>query len=520
MSLISTEPRKILAAVRATKGSKHASAKDFIAPAGTAPRHVDIPPPGVVHPALLPWIAEALGQPRRAVKATLERDGAGALASALATVESAKLRKLGVAQGELLLRRLPLPVGRARPNPRPKNSGPVLSPLNAMLEMFDRECRSQARLIELEAPEIIVRSRGLGLQQRFEAVLALLRGRGLPFEPELELPTEPPTPPELIIPPPDCGGWFDAPARPFGVVLEGDTAVVRYHSALARIDLATGDFSTHAVGEAALVRLRDGKALLARGSRLVVFDARRDAFTLDAPRLPARVVLGACCGVSILDTRTRKVALLPGPLASSGFDVALSACGDYGWIDLAPRRDDVGVFSAARLERVFQPWPHAKLGRPAVKSASSEGHDGSPRALVARGGGFRLLYGRHVLDGPRAWPLKRMPGVAAFDVRGERLVTLDESALTLYTLDALGKPTVAREWSCAALTTHLAPALPLEEAGVDRGSFMPSVGTTARLISLSAVELAERLYLDASDAPRLEPVLQAARALLPLPSRL
>lgn len=113
-----------------------------------------------------------------------------------------------------------------------------------------------------------------------------------------------------------------------------------------------------------------------------------------------------------------------------------------------------------------------------------------------------------------------MPGVAAFDVRGERLVTLDESALTLYTLDALGKPTVAREWSCAALTTHLAPALPLEEAGVDRGSFMPSVGTTARLISLSAAELAERLFLDASEAPRLEPVLQAARALLPLPSRL
>ena len=513
-------PLEIIQEVRAAEHTKRASARDFSAPSEKALRHVEIPTPGVVHPTLVPWIAEAVGRTPSEVKATLEADGAGPLATALAKVKSALLRKLGVAPTELLLRRLPLPLGKDRPNATPAGSGPVLSPINAMLEMFDRECRAQAQLIKLGAPDVIVQDRAQSVQRRFEAVLSLLDGRGLPFEAEHEGPTNPPSPPELIIEPPSCGGWFAEPARPFSVLLERDTAIVRYYSAIARIDLVTGDFSTHDVGEARLVRLLDGKALLARGSRLVVFDARRDSFTLDAPELPARLVLDACCGVTILDTRTRRLAVMPGPLASSGFDVTLSACGDYGWLDLEPRKDDMGIFSASRLERIFQPWPHRKLKRPAVKLASEEGHDGTPRALVAlEGGGFRLLYGRHVLDGPRAWALNGMPIVAAFDARAERLLTLDETALTLHTLGPTGEPTIARRWSCDALSAHLAPPLPLKEAGVDPGSLMANVGTTARLAGLSSEQLTSLLYLGPHDAPRLEPVLEAARAVR-LPSRL
>lgn len=506
---------KLLESGRGTKGSRRASAKDFTAPAGTAARHIDIPPPGVVHPALVPWIAAALGRTRSQVMQTLAEEGVEPLAVALSTAQSAKLQKRGVAPSELLLRRLPLPQGKSRRNPRVAGSGPVLSSLNAMLLMFDRECRSLAKFIELGAPEIIVQARARGLQTRFEAVVALLEGRSLPLEKDLDLPTDPPTPPQLIIPPPDCGGWFDEPARPFSVLLEGNTAVVRYHSALARIDLATGALSVHPVGEAGLVRLRGGKALLVRGSRLVVFDTRADAFTLAKPPLPARVVLGACCGVSILDTRTRKVALLPGPLASSGFDVSVSACGNYGWMHLAPAMDDVGVFSVERLESVFQPWPHAKLRRPTIKGELGEGHDDTPRALVARGRGFRLLYGRHVIDGPRAWALASKPNVAAFDARGDQLVTLDETALTLHALDGAGKPTVVKRWACDGLTAHLAPTLP----GADLASLMPSVGTAARLAGLRPEELAERLWLEPSEAASLVPLLEAARA-LSLPSQL
>jgi hypothetical protein len=520
MTLVSNEPLEIIQQVRAAEHTKRASAGDFVAPLEKAPRHVEIPPPGVVHPTLLPLIAEAIGRTPSEVRATLEEDGVGPLATALAKVKSAELRRLGIAPTELLLRRLPIPLGSARPNVTPAGSGPVLSPLNAMLEMFDRECRSQAQLIKLRAPDVIVQHRTQSLQRRFEAILSLLDGRGLPFEAEHEAATNPPIPPELIIQPPSVGGWFAEPARPFSVLLERDTASVRYFSAIARIDLVNGDFSTHAVGEARLVRLLYGKALLARGSRLVVFDARRDSFTLEAPELPARLVLDACCGVNILDTRTRRIALMPGPLASSGFDVTLSACGEYGWIELEPRKDDVGIFSASRLERVFQPWPHPKLKRPAVKRASTEGHDGTARALVAlEGGGFRLLYGRHVLDGPHAWELNGMPIVGAFDVRADRLLTLDETALTLHTLGPSGKPTIARRWSCDALSAHLAPELPLAQSGVDPGSLMANVGTTARLVGLSSEQLASLLYLAPHQAPRLEPVLEAARA-LQLPSRL
>jgi hypothetical protein len=256
--------------------------------------------------------------------------------------------------------------------------------------------------------------------------------------------------------------------------------------------------------------------LLSRGSRLVVFDTRTDTFTVEPPELPRHLVLGACCGIEILDTQTRQVTTMPGPLASSGFDVTVSSCGRFGWIDLLPEADDIGIFSIERQERVFQPWPHPTLGMPTSRGSVGEGHDDVVRALAACDDGtFRILYGRHVLDAAHAHALDREPRVAAFDPTGERLVTLDDQALEVHTLDANARPRLVTRWSCAALTDHLAPALPVVEAGLELGELMATVGTTRALTRLRADELADRLHLETDAVPQLESLIRAARTMSP-----
>lgn len=315
---------------------------------------------------------------------------------------------------------------------------------------------------------------------------------------------------------PRTGSWVGAPLRPLQVAVAGSTAVVRFPGAIARIDVRTGEFSTHPLADAGLLALVEGRALFQDGVHLVVFDTNKNEFATSAPSIPRRVVVGACCGISVLDTDTRMVATMPGPLASSAFDVVTSACGRYGWLEIGPQLDDVGVFSIERLESVFQPWPHPKLGRPELADDPGEGHDDVARSLACLpGGSFRCLYGAHVLQDAMAHPLPTTPLAAAFDADGDQLIAVDASELRCYVLGVEGKPELERCWSLGSLEAHLsARDLALAGTGLDEGRLMGVVGTIGALAALTPHQLQTRLF-EAPDSSRhraFEQLIAAARA--------
>ena len=507
---------RVLEAVRAVANASRAPPKHFTSPDRRAAAWIDVPGPGVVHPAHHRWIAQCLGQSATAVRATLDaislEAGVPALAAALQNATGPgvkKLRALGVDPQELVLRRVPIPPGAQRPNLAPPGSAPVLSPLNAALEMFFRECRSLERLVELKAPDIIVQSRGLSLQSSFESLLEVLR-RGEPLFKEQE-----PQKKRLVIPPPRGSASVTPPGRPLSVVIEGDTAVVRFPFAIGCVDLESGAFTTHPIADSNLVALIDGQAWFTWDAHLVVFDTRARTFTLRPRKVPRRFVVGACCGIFVLDTRTRKLATMAGPLASSGHDVAVSACGKYGWMSVFPRADEVGIFSIERLARLFQLWPHPELGTPGRKRDLMEGHDLTVRALArAKTGAFRLLYGARLVHGRHSSELDRKPEAAAFDATSDRLVTLSDGELHLHRVDVRARPRRVARWSLEPMLEHVAPTalgLPAEQL-LD---VMRVAGTVRELGQLDEQSLRDGLYLSEDERPELGPILSAARALEP-----
>lgn len=529
MSLELSDPAEVLRAVRSLARTKRAEDQDFTSPSGAETRHIEVPKPGVVHPAHFAWIAECLEQSTEWVERTLDEgtpdESCGVRAIAKALSESRgpgrdRLSRIGVDPGELVLRRVPLAPGDARPNPLLSlRSNPVLSSENAALQMFRQGAQALTRLIELGAPAIIIDNRANQLQHQFRTLHHMLQGPGPLFEPYEELATDPPTPTSLIIPPPR-GSWTGAPLRPLQVAVAGSSVVVRFPCAIARVNLQSGAFSTHPLGDAGLVAIVDGRALFTDGAHLVVFDMNEGEFTLEAPSLPRHVVVGACCGIAVLDTDTRMVATMPGPQASSPFGVVISGCGQYGWLELSPQLDDVGIFSVERLERVFQPWPHPSVGRPGDTEDLGEGHDDVARA-VARlpDGSFRCVYGEHLLQDRTAHRLLSAPLAAAFDAMGDQLVTVDAAELRCYRLGVDANPSLKMRWSLKPLETHLSACyLRLEGSGLDEGSLMGAVGTVGALASLTPSELEERLFAESDASQRaLATVIGTARS-ISLPS--
>lgn len=515
MSFTSTSPIAVLTAVRAVANAKRVTPKHFTSPDGSAAAFIEVPGPGVVHPAHLRWVAACLGQSTASVRKTLEAvsmdAGVPVLAAALEKASGkgvARLRALGVEPKELVLHRVPVSPGAARPNVTPKDSAPVLSPVNAALEMFFGECQSLAHLVKLKAPDIIIRSRGLALQSSFVSMLEVLRS-GEPLFVAQERSLEP-----LVIPPPRNSGSATAPGTALSVVVEGRMAVMRFPFAIGCVDLESGAFTTHGVADANLVSLVGGRAWFTWDAHLVVFDTRTRRFRLSARRAPRRMVVGACCGVFVLDTRSRKVATMPGPLASSGHDVAVSACGRYGWMYVFPRADEVGVFSIERLERVHQPWPHPELGFPGRKRDLREGHDLTVRALArTKTGTFRLLYGNELLQGRHAGRLERAPEAAAFDAQSDRLVTLQRGELHVHRVDGRAQPKRVARWSLEPMLEQLAPAGLMPTAQLR--DVMRAAGTVGELAQLDVAALRERLYLGEDEQPDLAGIISAAKAMKP-----
>ncbi len=442
---------------------------------------------------------------RKTLETVSMKSGVPAIAAALEKANGPgvkRLRSLGVEPRELLLHRVPMAPGRER-----LNRENVLSPENAALEMFFRECGSLQQLIKLKAPDIIVQSRGLALQSSFASMLQVLRIG----EPLFSAQDESKKP--LVIPPPRGSGSVTAPGTPLALVVEGRTAVLRFPYAIGCIDLESGAFTTHPIADSNLVALTDGQAIFTWNAQLVVFDTRTRKFTLRPRIVPKRVVVGACCGVFVLDTRSRKVATMPGPLASSGHDVAVSACGRFGWMYCFPRADEVGVFSIDALERVHQPWPHPEVGMPGRKRDLREGHDLTVRALArTKKGTFRLLYGEHVLHGKHAGRLERAPEAAAFDAKSDRLVTLNDGELEVHRVDVRARLERLARWSLEPMIEQVAPAKLTRDPELLL-SVMQVAGTVGELAKLDEQSLREQLYLAEEAQPDLAGIISAARAI-------
>lgn len=451
---------EVLRAVRGAARLRAASERDLTAPEGGADLALELEAPGVLHPALVPWVAACVGEPAEALLAAWTSGDDGDLRASLPSrLRRARppeaLAALGVQPKELLLRRLPVPAGAARENRAPPAGGPpVLSSLNAHYQELLRTNASVAALRRLRGPDIIIEERSRAVQRCFLRLLAVLRGEGPPFEasdlPGLESDGDRP----LIGMPRCCADFVREPIEPRELALCGDRVLLRFDAALVQLELPSGAVHVAPFGPASLVRSDADEAIFFDGAQLVVWDLAQRRFVLTPRSLPARVALGACCGVEVLDTATRRLATLPGPMASSGFDLATSPCGAYVWPCVLPACDDLGVFSLEAMERAYLVWPNGSLGTPRPPRRRGEGHDGTARALVRRGPGFRFLYGRHVLDGERAHELPRAPQVACFDGAGERLATVAGEELVVYQLAADGAPAPAARWSIRELRAH------------------------------------------------------------------
>lgn len=339
-------------------------------------RALPVAAPGLIHPAHFEWVAEILGRSQdslnEALRSIHDGNGLSAVSQALHEAKIPKrLAALGVTADDLIIRSVPVPPARLRPNIETP-SGAVMSPLNAAYQELFRWSQGIQKLIDLGGPEIIIESRALCMMESFQRLLHLLGGRGHRFTPQYQPNTSPPTPPELVVMPRRrTAGFMSPPASPREVRIIGTTAIIRFPVALACVDMKSGQFSVQPFSEAQFASVNDAEAVFCDGARLSVFDLSRRQFVTEPRHVPPRITLGACCGVEILDTASRTTALLPGPMASSGFDFVASACGRYGWLDVVPQADELGVFSVQNIARVLHVWPHATLGTP-VEVRTSE----------------------------------------------------------------------------------------------------------------------------------------------------
>ena len=523
MSITSSDPIEVLRSLRIPSNARVVTDDDFATPVGDDVRALAVAVPGLIHPAHFEWVAEILGRSQESLVEALSsiHDGNGLSAVSQALREAkmpARLSALGVTADELIIQRVPVTPATLRPNVEaPSGARKVMSPLNAAYQELFRWSRSVQKLTDLGGPEIIIEARALSMMGSFERLLRLLGGKGHRFTPQYQPNTSAPTPPELVVMP-RCrtAGLMCPPTTPREVRLVGATALIRFPVALACVDVNSGQFSVQPFAEAQFAAVNDSEAVFCDGSRLSVLDLNRRQFVIEPRQVPPRITLGACCGVEVLDTASRTTALLPGPMASSGFDFVTSACGRYGWLDVAPQVDELGVFSVEDIARVCRVWPHATIGTPAEVEDLGEGHDDTPRALARLDdGSFRFVYGHHLLHGPHAYQLPQEFKAVGFDLTGTKLAVVDLTHLSVFALSALGEPTLIARRSLAPLAEHLtADRFDFTNTGLNAEAIMAATGTIETLAGLDPQELSELVFFDEEPKPEaLERLIAEARAL-------
>jgi hypothetical protein len=230
----------------------------------------------------------------------------------------------------------------------------------------------------------------------------------------------------------------------------------------------------------------DGEASLA------VYDLHERKFVEEPRALPKHLVRTACCGVELWNITDRTYTIMPnGDLDS---EVMVSGCGDYGWLDLEPEKDDIGVFSIAEARSVFQPWPHPVLER---RLHVERTDDSAVRALGRTPSGeFCFFYGGWLCAS--AGMLEVADARAAnFDARAERFVCVGERSLRILNV-ATGE---WKNWSLDPLFAHLRGSLLLEGVALDETTLMGTVGTVSALAAMSPETLVEQLHERSRNAP-------------------
>lgn len=283
--------------------------------------HLDIPVP-ILHPALAKLVAEALGWSEADVLDVvflrawidesghvhpngtedryehLDRRGASIVRERLAAVVGGPvadaLRAEGLTPEDLLIQRVPvvppgdrplvtMPGGHAMPGADNLAYASLVERRNRML-----------RLLELNAPEIILVHEAATLNERFAALYAQMRGEPAktawhmdPDEDEPRNATEIPSGP-VSIPPDDLDGHFTKPpdpARPVGgAILEDGSLLLQYSYVILHI-AKTGRIlrAIPAVGHQILAATSDSRHVLTQRVGLHLYDLREGRWITDVP---------------------------------------------------------------------------------------------------------------------------------------------------------------------------------------------------------------------------------------------
>jgi hypothetical protein len=355
--------------------------------------HVDIPVP-VLHPALAKLVAEALSWSEADVRDVvflrawideagrvhpngtedryehLDRRGASIVRERLADISSGELADTLRAEGfkpeDLLIQRVPV----VPPGDRPLVSMPgghaMPGPDNLAYSSLIERRNRMARLLELNAPEIILAHEAAAVNERFAALWAQMSGERSatmaawqmdPDEDEAQEGSDTPGSP-VSIPPDDLEGSFTKPPDPTrpvsGAILEDGSVLLQYSYAILHI-AKTGRILRviPAVGHQILATTADSRHVLTQRIGLHLYDLREGRWSTEVPdELPCVYMDEAQEQALLIDTKKgggrmlHEVADYPDLYVSS-------PDGRFLWVEDKERSG--GVFSAETALCVLLP---------------------------------------------------------------------------------------------------------------------------------------------------------------------
>lgn len=455
--------------------------------------HVELPVP-LFHPVCVPAIAELLGLSVDDVRAIARceahlEDGAvvrdealqvsigdtNELASRLerATGPAADaLRAEGFSPADLLVTRVPVtPPGDRPPVRMPGGHDMPDARSVAYVELVSKASLVR-RLIELDAPPLVVRATTARLQEAFERVLARGDVEGAPWQPDEDrepcstLPAAVPTSGDYWTSTPD-------PTRPVDAALVADRGVlVQFPHATACVDLEGNVLDVFDVEGAKLLGVDEegARAVFVRGGEFFARDLRARAW-LDhvPPSFPCVLIDEVHETAYLVDARRARLVRLV-DVADYPMFWAVSPDGRHVWVE--DKEGSGGVYGAESGMRELDVRTLALEDAPPVLGADGRFGDEvdddpmpelpSHHAVVLTPDDrFRLCDGRVVAEDERVlFVLAGAPPVVAFSRGGDALVVVRRDHAAIVEVDV--RATRARVSLSAAVeaVAARAPAAP------------------------------------------------------------
>lgn len=281
--------------------------------------HLDIPVP-ILHPALAKLVAEALGWGDADLRDVvflrawideaghvhpngtedryehLDRRGVSIVRERLAEISDGPvadaLRAQGFKPEDLLIQRVPVVPPGDRPLVTMPGGHAMPGPDNLAYSSLVERRNRMSRLLELNAPEIILVHEAAAVNERFAALYSQLSGEpakaAWQMDPDEDEARESTPAGPFSIPPDDLDGYFTKPpdpARPVGgAILEDGSVLLQYSYAILHV-AKTGRILRviPAVGHQILATTSDSRHVLTQRTSLHLYDLREGCFTLDDP---------------------------------------------------------------------------------------------------------------------------------------------------------------------------------------------------------------------------------------------